>query len=242
MKSRNADRPRGAAPCPDTPCIRAEQLCKHYGTGHSRIDALRDVSFEVARGERIAITGRSGSGKSTLLNLLAGLDRADSGSLVVDGQSLGQLARREMANYRLTTVGVVFQAFQLIPQRTAFQNVELPLVLKGVARADRQAAVCGALERVGLSDRMTHFPHSLSGGEQQRVAIARALINRPSVLFADEPTGNLDVKTADSIVALIDELCATSGLTYVLVTHDEALAKRHSDRWFHMTDGELRDR
>lgn len=189
----------------------------------------------------MAISGRSGSGKSTLLNLLAGLDRADSGTLEVAAQRLDQMSRRQMATYRLDTVGMIFQAFQLIPQRTAFQNVELPLILQGKSRAERKEVASSWLARVGLADRMDHLPHALSGGEQQRVAIARCLVNHPSVVFADEPTGNLDSSTADTIAELLEELCENEGLTYVLVTHDNELAKRHSNRRMIMSDGRLTD-
>lgn len=222
--------------------INASDVYKHYGSGPARITALQGVNFTIEAGERVAITGRSGSGKSTLLNLLAGLDRPDSGVLSVDSRRLDKMSRREMAAYRLDTVGMIFQAFQLIPQRTAFQNVELPLILEGQPKAERQDIVADWLQRVGLADRMDHLPHALSGGEQQRVAIARSLVNHPSVVFADEPTGNLDSSTAESIADLLEDLCETEGLTYVLVTHDDELAERRSSRRLTMSDGRLNDR
>ena len=168
--------------------IRCTELCRQYKNGAGGIVAVRNLNLDVASGERTAIIGKSGSGKSTLLNLLAGLDRPTGGVLSVDSRRLDQLSRTEMADFRLRTVGVIFQAFQLIPQRTAIQNVELPLILKGEGRTARRRAAADLLDRVGLRDRADHFPYQLSGGEQQRVAIARALVNNPKVVLADEPT------------------------------------------------------
>lgn len=219
--------------------IRAESLSRSYETGRQPVVAVNDLNLAVRTGERISIVGRSGSGKSTLLNLLAGLDRPTAGTLTVDSCALHALNRAQMAEYRLRTTGVVFQSFQLIPQRTALQNVELPLIIGRVPKAERQKRAESALDRVGLNGRMTHFPYELSGGEQQRVAIARSVIYQPKVLLADEPTGNLDSSTADDIEQLILQLCRESALTFVLVTHDEALAARMGHRKLRMADGTL---
>lgn len=207
--------------------------------GPKSIDAVAGISFVVPQGEKIAIIGRSGSGKSTLLNLLSGLDRPTVGTLTVNDKRLDQLSRTEMAEYRLKTIGVIFQSFQLIPQRTAFQNVELPLILSGISRPTRREIAEAWLAKVGLHPRRNHLPYQLSGGEQQRVAIARALSNNPKVILADEPTGNLDSATASEIMELLLSLCHDSGATSVIVTHDHQVAERCSERQFRMQDGTL---
>ncbi|MBL8813193.1 MAG: ABC transporter ATP-binding protein [Planctomycetaceae bacterium] len=219
--------------------IHADQLTRTYQIGTQRIDALARMTLTIHDGERTAIIGRSGSGKSTLLNLLAGLDRPSSGTLCVNEQRLDQISRNEMAEYRLRTIGVIFQSFQLVPQRTALQNVELPLILSGVANYGRKKIATEWLTRVGLYDRRDHLPSQLSGGEQQRVAIARALVNRPKVILADEPTGNLDTQTASEIMSLLMSLCQQLGTTSVIVTHDGHVAKTCSQRQFRMTNGAL---
>ena len=219
--------------------IRAESLTRSWQSGTESIVAVRELNLDVNQGERIAIVGRSGSGKSTLLNLVAGLDQPTAGSLHVDSVPLHSLTRKQIADYRLRTIGIVFQAFQLIPQRSARQNVELPLILQRVPANERTRLVDAALDRVGLADRDTHFPWQLSGGEQQRVAIARALINRPPLFLADEPTGNLDSATAGTIESLLLELCEEAGVTFILVTHDEPLAGRLATRTLQMADGQL---
>ena len=219
--------------------IQASQLTRSYRLGQSCIDAVAGLTFAVESGERIAIIGRSGSGKSTLLNLLAGLDRPTAGTLAVHDQRLDQLSRIEMAEYRLKTVGVIFQAFQLIPQRTAFQNVELALILSGVSPTDRRRIADEWLSKVGLLPRRDHLPYQLSGGEQQRVAIARALVNNPKVILADEPTGNLDSHTAEQVMRLLMTLCREFGTTSVIVTHDAQVARTCSERQFRMSDGSL---
>ncbi len=201
--------------------------------------AVEALNLTVNAGDKIAIVGRSGSGKTTLLNLLAGLDRPTSGRLAVGGRELSTLNHNEMADYRLRCVGVVFQSFQLIPQRTAAQNVELPLIISGVSAYQRGRIVADALGRVGLEQRSSHFPHELSGGEQQRVAIARAIVKRPSLLLADEPTGNLDSQTTTEIMQLIMQIAEESNLTLVLVTHDMELAVKYSDRKVTMHDGRM---
>ena len=219
--------------------IHASQLTRSYQLGQSCIDAVAGVSLAVQQGEKIAIIGRSGSGKSTLLNLLAGLDRPTAGTLTVHDKRLDQLSRIQMAEYRLKTIGVIFQAFQLIPQRTAFQNVELPLILNGVSKTERRRLADEWLSKVGLLPRRDHLPYQLSGGEQQRVAIARALVHNPKVILADEPTGNLDSTTAAEIMQLLMLLCRESGTTSVIVTHDAQVANTCSERQFRMQDGLL---
>jgi len=219
--------------------IHAEQLTRRYRMGQNCVAAIDGLSMSIEHSERIAIIGRSGSGKSTLLNLLAGLDRPTTGNLTVHDQRLAQLSRIQMAEYRLKTVGVIFQAFQLIPQRTAFQNVELPLILNGVAKSDRRRIADEWLSRVGLLPRRDHLPFQLSGGEQQRVAIARALVNQPQVILADEPTGNLDSATASDVMQLLTTLCRDLQTTSVIVTHDPVVARTCSERQFRMLDGSL---
>lgn len=222
------------------PAIVARQLCKVYA-GAREVQAVRALDIDVPSGQRVAVVGKSGSGKSTLLNLLAGLDRPTSGELQVGGRPLHELTSDEMAAYRKQTIGVIFQAFQLIPQRTALQNVELPLVFAGLANQKRRQRAAEWLDRVGLSHRLDHHPYQLSGGEQQRVAIARALVNEPQVVLADEPTGNLDSATAGEIVELIKELCDARGRTFLLVTHDTDVGHRLCDRMLRMTDGQLEE-
>ncbi len=219
--------------------IHAEQLTRTYQIGTQHIEALVRISLTIREGERTAIIGRSGSGKSTLLNLLAGLDRPSEGSLMVHNQRLEDISRNQMAEYRLKTIGVIFQSFQLVPQRTALQNVELPLILSGVERIQRQTVAKDWLSKVGLLERQHHLPSQLSGGEQQRVAIARALVNRPKVILADEPTGNLDTQTAGEIMDLLMTLCRELGMTSVIVTHDVHVARTCSERQFRMTAGIL---
>lgn len=221
--------------------IRAEELTKSFGDDQNRIHAVNSIDLDIQTGERVALIGRSGSGKTTLLNLLAGLDSPTSGKLSVDNFDLASKSRKEMAHYRAKTIGVIFQAFQLIPQRTAFQNIELPMIVSGVSKSERKSRVLELLERVGLSKRSKHRPSQLSGGEQQRVAIARALANQPKVLLADEPTGNLDSATANSIVELILKECQRSDITFVLVTHDDDLAESACTRTLRMRDGILSD-
>ncbi|MBY0524895.1 MAG: ABC transporter ATP-binding protein [Gemmataceae bacterium] len=219
--------------------VQASDLTRTYGKAAAPIHALRSVSFTIHRGERVALLGKSGSGKSTLLNLLGGLDRPSSGSVHVGGRDLARLRSRDLARHRLATVGMIFQSFNLIPSRTAAENVALPLVFAGKRRAERRKAAQHALEVVGLGQRTDHRPTELSGGEQQRVAIARALVNCPAVLLADEPTGNLDSATADDIVALLTDHVRTHGTTLVLVTHDEDLARHCTDRVLRLQDGHL---
>ena len=219
--------------------IKCEKVSKTYGSDSNRVVALDELDVHIGVNEKVAIVGRSGSGKTTLLNLLSGLDRPTSGSLTVDGMDLGKLGSSSMADYRLRSVGVVFQSFQLISQRTAAQNIELPLIIAGDSVDVRNVKVNQALQKVGLSDRANHYPYQLSGGEQQRVAIARAVVKQPRVILADEPTGNLDSHTATEIMQLLMQVCENESLTLVLVTHDLALAGTYTDRQLIMDDGKL---
>jgi predicted ABC-type transport system involved in lysophospholipase L1 biosynthesis ATPase subunit len=219
--------------------VRVADLAKSYGRPPAQVHALQGVSFEVRRGERVALLGKSGSGKSTLLNLLGGLDRPTSGSAVVGGHDLARLSSSALARFRLTTVGIIFQSFNLIPSRTAWENVALPLVFAGRPPAERKALARQALEAVGLGERLGHRPAELSGGEAQRVAIARALVNDPEVLLADEPTGNLDSATAAAVADILTDHVRARGATLLLVTHDEELAARLTDRLLRLQDGRL---
>ncbi|HEX5830730.1 MAG TPA: ABC transporter ATP-binding protein [Gemmatimonadaceae bacterium] len=209
-------------------------MTKEYQSGDHRLAVLKDVTFSIPRGAFVAIVGPSGSGKTTLLGLLAGLDTPTRGSVVLDGADLTALREDDRARLRGEKVGFIFQSFQLIPTLTALENVQVPLELRG--ERDAEARARELLERVGLAGRTDHYPTQLSGGEQQRVAIARAFSNRPRILFADEPTGNLDAATGARIVELLERLNREDGATVVLVTHDPALAAR-GERMIRMKDG-----
>jgi ABC-type lipoprotein export system ATPase subunit len=219
--------------------VRTENVCKHYKMGDSVIRAVDGISLQVEPGEFVALLGQSGSGKSTLLNLLAGLDRPSSGSVMVHGRDLAGMSPEELARYRRNDVGMVFQSFHLIPSMKVTENVELPMRFAEVDRAERAERVRASLERVGLTKRMEHRPSELSGGEQQRVSIARALANRPSLLLADEPTGNLDSRTGEDILNLIRDVSLSLGVTVVMVTHERALAERYAQRLIFLADGKL---
>jgi predicted ABC-type transport system involved in lysophospholipase L1 biosynthesis ATPase subunit len=219
--------------------VHAVDVTKTYGTEDAPVHALRGVSLTLERGQRVALLGKSGSGKSTLLNLLAGLDRPTSGQLEVAGQDLGRLSPGQMARFRTTGVGIIFQSFNLIPSRTALENVELPMIFGGRPPAERRAIAHEALSAVGLSERVRHRPSQLSGGECQRVAIARALANRPQVVLADEPTGNLDSQTAAEVIALILGYVVSQGASLILITHDEELAGKCTNRVLRIHDGLL---
>ena len=221
------------------PAIRAVDLNRHYRMGESLVRALDGVTLEIAAGDFVALLGASGSGKSTLLNLLAGLDRPTGGSVVVLGRDLAKLSSPELARYRRETVGIVFQAFNLVSSMTVLQNVELPMRFAEVERNERDLRAREALDRVGLSKRLDHRPSELSGGEQQRVALARALVNRPTILLADEPTGNLDSRTGNEILTLIRDLNHSLNMTVVMVTHERALAEQFAKRIVMMGDGRL---
>jgi putative ABC transport system ATP-binding protein len=223
----------------DNEALRVVSLVRHYKMGKTNIPAVDGVSMAADRGEFIALLGASGSGKSTLLNLIAGLDRPNSGAIVVDGQDLATMSPEQLAQYRRHTVGMVFQSFNLVPTMTAYENVELPMRFAEVRRKERRSRVTEALERVGLGDRAKHRPSELSGGEQQRAALARALVNQPKLLLADEPTGNLDSKTGTEIMDLITELNKSLEMTVIMVTHERALADRYADRMIFLGDGKV---
>jgi putative ABC transport system ATP-binding protein len=207
--------------------------------GAAVIRAVDDVTLDVRSGEFVALLGSSGSGKSTLLNLMAGLDRPTGGAIFANGKDLSTLSSLELARYRSSTVGMVFQSFNLLPRMTLEENVELPLRLAEVDRTERGARVMEALERVRLEKRLTHRPGEMSGGEQQRAALARALVNRPTLLFADEPTGNLDSATGETIMLLLKEIQQKLGMTIVMVTHERPLAEKFADRIVALADGKL---
>lgn len=221
--------------------IRSENLCRHYRMGDTLIRAVDGVSLEVPAGEFVALLGSSGSGKSSMLNLIAGLDRPTSGSVIVQDRDLAKLSREDLAKYRLHVVGMVFQSFNLIASMTLAENVELPLRFAEVERGKRDTRAAEALERVGLKARMHHRPSELSGGEQQRAALARALINQPKILLADEPTGNLDSRTGTEILNLVQSFNQDLGMTVVMVTHERALAERYAQRMIFLADGKLVD-
>ena len=219
--------------------VRTENVTRHYPMGESLIKAVDGVSISIEPGEFVALLGQSGSGKSTLLNLIAGLDRPTSGSVLVQGRDLAQMSSLELAQYRRNVVGMVFQSFHLIPSMTIVENVELPMRFAEVDRAEREQRSRESLERVGLGHRLDHRPSQLSGGEQQRVSLARALANRPSLLMADEPTGNLDSRTGEDILNLIRDVSLSMGMTVVMVTHERALAERFAQRFIFLADGKL---
>jgi len=216
--------------------IVVEQLTKTYDLGQVKVEALRGVDVRIRRGEFVAIMGASGSGKSTLMNILGCLDRPTSGRYFLEGIDVSQMSSDQLADVRNKRIGFVFQNFNLLPRTCALENVELPLLYDGTATRDRRARALGALKAVGLEDRAGHHPSQLSGGQQQRVAIARALVNRPSIILADEPTGNLDSETGAEIVGLLQALNAQQGITIVLVTHEANIA-RYAARVIVFKDG-----
>lgn len=218
----------------------ANRLSKAYGDGANCVRALDQMDLRVNEAERVALVGKSGSGKTTLLNLLAGLDTPTSGELVVAGHNLSGLNSRDLAHYRCRAIGVVFQSFQLLGHCSARQNVELPLMLQGKSPKERRQLALAAIDRVGLSNRARHLPHELSGGEQQRVAVARAIVHRPGLLLADEPTGNLDSRTAAQIMDLMLEVVGETGAALILITHDSRLAAEAATRVLTMKDGRIR--
>ncbi len=221
--------------------VEADNIAKHYHMGETLIRAVDGVSLEIAKGEFVALLGASGSGKSSLLNLMAGLDRPSAGTIRVEGRNISEFSRNELAHYRLHTVGMVFQSFNLIPSMNVIENVELPMRFAEIERGHRDRLAREALERVGLSGRLRHRPAELSGGEQQRTALARALINRPQLLLADEPTGNLDSHTGTEIMDLIREFNQSMAMTIVMVTHERSLANRYAGRMMFLADGKLVD-
>src|SRR5262245_25465478 len=221
--------------------VATRQLTRIHRVGSTDVSALDGVDLDVERGEFLAVIGVSGSGKSTLLQLLGGLDTPTSGRITVDGCELAAMTSRERSLYRRTMVGFVFQFFYLIPRLTALANIELALTFQGTYGPARRALALEALERIGLSARAQHRPGQLSGGEQQRVALARAIVHRPQLLLADEPTGNLDHRTATEVVSVMRQVNREAGTTVVMVTHDEELAGRFADRTVRLRDGRLLD-
>ena len=220
--------------------VTINSVSKAYQRGNQPIPVLEGISFDIVRGEFLALMGPSGSGKSTLLNLIAGIDTVDSGSIVVDGVDIATLNESDLARWRAAHVGFIFQFYNLIPLLTAYENVELPLLLTTLSRRERREHVEAALEVVSLSDRMEHYPSQLSGGQQQRVAIARAIVTDPTILVADEPTGDLDRVSAEEILGLMARLNAERGKTIIMVTHDpRAAEKAHIIR--HLEKGLLND-
>ena len=216
--------------------IEVSNLSKLYWTGHIEVNALRDVSIMIGDGEYVSIMGPSGSGKSTLMNLLGCLDTPSSGSYRLDGQEVSALNDDGLARIRNLKIGFVFQTFNLLPRLTALANVELPMIYSGLNRKDRREKAIAALEKVGLADRMHHRPNELSGGQTQRVAVARALVNNPSIILADEPTGNLDRETGRDIINLFQKLNSEFGVTLIIVTHDIEVG-RSAKRLIQLVDG-----
>lgn len=220
------------------PLVSIRHLAKSYQRGAQTVPVLSDISLDIAAGDFIALMGPSGSGKSTLLNLIAGIDRPDSGELLVGGVDISELPEASLADWRAAHVGFIFQFYNLMPVLTAFENVELPLMLTRLGRADRRDRVEMVLGMVGLADRMDHYPTELSGGQQQRVAIARALITDPTLIVADEPTGDLDRNSATDILAMLQRLNSDLGKTIIMVTHD-AHAAEAARSLVHLEKGEL---
>jgi putative ABC transport system ATP-binding protein len=221
-----------------TPVVEARDLEKTYLMGRLKVPALKSVSLQIERGEIVAIVGPSGCGKTTLLHCLSGLEDFESGEVLLEGRSLARLSDRQKADHRARRVGFVFQSYNLLPVLNALENVELPLLLAGVSAGDARRRALRALEVVGLENRLRHRPSELSGGQQQRVAVARALGTEPAVIFADEPTGNLDSESAEEVMQLIDRLNHENGQTFVLVTHARDVAA-HARRIIRMRDGQI---
>jgi putative ABC transport system ATP-binding protein len=236
------DRGAGAevalAPAPVV-CLR--DIVKGYRRGVQTVPVLAGITFDIAAGEFLALMGPSGSGKSTLLNLIAGIDRPDSGKLIVAGTDIGQLREQELADWRSRNIGFIFQFYNLMPVLDALENVELPLLLTSLSRGERRARARLALDMVSLSDRLEHFPSELSGGQQQRVAIARALVTDPTLIVADEPTGDLDRESANDVLGMLQRLNRETGKTVIMVTHDQRAAQ-HAHAIMHLEKGELSQR
>ena len=229
------DEPAVAAP---ESIVEAQAVDKVYDTGRVEVHALRGVSFSVEAGEMVAIMGPSGSGKTTLLNCLSGLDRVDGGEVLIDGVPLSAMSDEERTDYRARRMGFVFQFYNLMPVLSAVENVELPLLVARVPAKEARRKALAALDLVGLADRAAHVPDELSGGQRQRCTIARALVNEPAIVWADEPTGDLDSENAQEIVALMQRLNRERGLTFLIVTHDISVG-RATDRIVRMVDGEI---
>lgn len=222
----------------DKTVIQVTDLKKIYSMGAVEVHALRGVSLEVKRGEILAIMGPSGSGKSTLMNILGCLDQPTSGAYYLDGEDVSTMSDDALASVRNRRVGFVFQNFNLLARTSALDNVMLPLAYSGMPARERRRRATSVLEMVGLGDRLDHTPNELSGGQQQRVAIARALVNSPAIILADEPTGNLDSRSGEDVMAILQDLNREQGITIVLVTHDQRIAE-HTRRVFHLFDGEI---
>ena len=218
--------------------LECRDICKNYNQGKLEVPVLKNVNFSMEEGEYVAIMGPSGSGKSTLMNIIGCLDRASSGTLILDGQDVKSLSDNQMSDFRLEKLGFVFQNFQLLPRETALANVEIPLTYAGIGRRERRERAAKALERVGLADRMKFLPTQLSGGQKQRVAIARAMVNHPKLLLADEPTGALDSASGRAVMELFKEL-NQEGVSVLMITHDREIAS-HAARVVEIRDGVLR--
>ncbi len=222
----------------DSPIISAQTVHKRFRTGKVEVHALRGIDLDVAAGEMVAVMGPSGCGKTTLLNCLSGLDEFDEGEVYIEGENLRAMNDRKRTRYRARRMGFVFQTFNLLPVITAVENVELPLLVSGVRPGEARRRAAQALEQVGLADRMHHRPSELSGGQRQRATVARALVNNPAIVWADEPTGNLDSQSANDILRLMRQLNEEVGHTLVIVTHDPAIGQL-CDRIIYMRDGEI---
>jgi ABC-type lipoprotein export system ATPase subunit len=223
----------------DNGFIETRDLTKVYRIGAVEVAALRGVTLSIARGRFVGVTGASGSGKSTLMNLLGGLDTPSSGSIRMESRLISDLSKAELALFRRNTVGMIFQSFNLVPSYSALENVAFPLLFANVARKERLARAAELVHTVGLQGREMHRPAQLSGGEQQRVAIARALVNRPAILLADEPTGNLDSGTSRQIVGTLHDLKAEMGLTIIMISHEEPLLREYADEVVRLQDGRV---
>jgi putative ABC transport system ATP-binding protein len=239
-RPRSAVQPRRPEPLAREPIVEARAVDKRYDTGKVEVHALRGVSFAVGRGEMVAIMGPSGSGKTTLLNCLSGLDRIDAGEVLVEGVELSSMSDEQRTDYRARRMGFVFQFYNLMPVLTAVENVELPLLVARVPAKEARRKALEALDLVGLVERAEHLPDELSGGQRQRATIARALVNNPAIVWADEPTGDLDSENAEEIVALMRRLNREQGLTFLIVTHDIGVG-RSTDRIVRMVDGQIVD-
>ncbi len=218
--------------------IACENLTRSYRKGDALITPLADLNLQIERGEFVALMGPSGSGKTTLLNLIAGIDRPTSGALTIDGRQISSLSRAQLADWRSRYIGYIFQLYNLVPVLTAYENVELPLLLRNLSRRERHERTASALALVGLADRHDHFPRQLSGGQEQRVAIARAIVTDPLIIVADEPTGDLDAASAHAILDLLGRLNRELGKTLIMVTHDPRCAS-HAGRVLHLEKGRL---
>ncbi len=218
--------------------IECKHVTKHYYRGNEQITPLKQLNLEINRGSFVALMGPSGSGKTTLLNLLAGIDTVSEGELIIDQELIHKLSKNKLANWRASHIGYIFQLYNLVPVLMAYENVELPLLLHPMSRAERHKLVSEALDRVGIADRYSHYPRQLSGGQEQRVAIARAIVSKPTILLADEPTGDLDRETGIAIMDLLKTLQEEQGQTIVMVTHDPQTTK-WADTVLHLEKGQL---